>query len=201
MRLVAVAIVLAWTTARADEPVVQAMQRMTDDAAYCEGMRRAWSNDAASCARVSTRIVRGVGTAEAWQAATDGEAHWTLMIRTAHGLWMSPELSLPGDQCGAGHCLEIEASPVLHVIHPRGRTAVALELRTVERWSLNEGGAKPYRSGTGSTFIVCGDVAGGELRCRILGGRNDEEACTSRLADDGQIARTCRATQQVELSP
>ena len=201
MRRVAIAVVLASAVARADEPPVQPMQLMTDDAAYCAALRKAWSNDAAACVRVSARVVRGVGTAEVWQASAEGETHWTLRLRTAHALWLSPELLLPGDQCGAGHCHALEATPVLHVIHPHGRAAVALELRTTERWYLNEGDGKSYRGGSGSTFIVCGPGAGGALQCEILDGRSDAAACTASIADDGKIARTCRWTEQVELAP
>ena len=130
MRLAIVTVLIATTSARADEPPVQPMQVMTDDAASCAALRKAWSDDAAICARVSARVVRGVGTAEVWQASAEGETHWTLRLRTAHALWLSPELLLPGDQCGAGHCHALEATPVLHIIHPHGRTTVALELQT-----------------------------------------------------------------------
>jgi hypothetical protein len=188
--------------AEADDGVpVAGMHVVIDRAAVCNELRAAWGPDLSlsSCKSVISKTVRGVGKVDIWQAGTHGDERWALSIEAGHDLWVSPELTFPGDDCGAGHCHELVSTPFLRTIHPRGRVAVALEVQTAERWYANESQHQSNRGGTGVSFILCGITATAEWRCATEDGRSDSQACSAKLADTGTITRRCEWSEPVDL--
>lgn len=182
----AFAIVVGLAGRAAAEPP-NAMTRVEAATGVCDVLRVGWGADDSSCVVVQTKVVRGVGKVVVWHAQTQGAESWAFVIESGSETWESPAISLPGSQCGAGHCIDNTTTPVLHVFHPSGRVAVALELQTETTSYLNEAPRRPTVVATDSSFIACGSSADGVRRCTTF----DGDGCPVKLADSGAYTRTC----------
>jgi hypothetical protein len=191
---------LAGPAARADDaaaPASVAMQPVADDAALCAALRGDWPPSQSRCGRLVAQVVSGLGTAEVWQAAT-GEQRFALVVRASGTLWMSPPVYVSGSGCGAGHCVDVEITPAVRVIHPHGRAAAVLDLVIAAHHYASD----PHRDhrndrrDTDERLVVCGPTGAGERRCVAPEPGN---GCDLRLGDGGTLTRTCRSTEHVEL--
>ena len=186
MRFWTLAILVGLIGQAAAEPP-NGMAQIDSDSAVCDLLRAGWGSDGSSCETVQTKVVRRLGKVVVWRARTHGMETWALTIPAGSDTWESPAISVPGSDCGAGHCNESTTTPVLHVFHPNGRPAVALELQTETRWYLNEPPRTTYRREGSSSFLACGSSADGVRRCTTF----DNGGCAVKLADNGTITRTC----------
>jgi hypothetical protein len=140
-----------------------------------------------SCTAEQTKVVPNLGKVIVWHSEAVGDETWTLTIQNGSDTWESPAISAPRSDCGAGHCNDTKATAVLHVFHPHGRVAVALEVQIETEWYVNEAPRRSYRVESTSSLIACGSSADGVRRCTTF----DAQGCAIRLADNGTITRTC----------
>jgi len=194
MRATRLAFVLASSAASAAASPSSPMHAVDADAAVCTELRAAWGTDPSSCERATSRAIRGVGQVDLWHASTQGAQTWAIAVHVGSERWVSPAIAVPSDDCGAGHCNEVTVVPVVRALHPGGRPAVAVELRIEERWTESES-HRTYRSGRRTVLLVCGDTARDGRRCATFD--DGDASCTTKLADDGTITRTC--SERVDL--
>ena len=186
MRYCTFAVIVGLVGRAAAEPP-NAMARTDAGSPVCDLLRAGWGSGDSSCETVQTKVVRGLGKVVVWRAQTHGAETWAVTIQAGSDTWESPAISAPGSDCGAGHCNDTTTTPVLHVFHPNGRLAVALEVQIETRWYVNEPPRTPYRLETSSSFLACGSSADGVRRCTTF----DGQGCAVKLADNGTITRTC----------